>query len=185
MPENPIPARPGLRLEGISIFNPWAIFFRSDDADNTFLQGNTCVFPCANIDQYAHITTREPFTRAEFTRRWHFAALTFDSTTRPHATRRSYFDDRMYEFPTDLDLWPQDLYCPRGVCRFPPEDPIHYYDAPVVLGADMNNGEARLGLEGRIDDLFIIGRAISPDEMRAYRERRAYVTDPLVVTVMP
>lgn len=184
-PEHATPPFPGAVFEGSSIFNPWAIFFRSDDANNSFLQGNTCVYPCLNVDQYAHVTTRMPFTRDEFVRRWHFAAMTVDVTTMPHATRRSYFDGAMYEFPRDLDLWPQGTYCPGGVCRFPPDTPIQYYEAPVVIGADMNSGEAGAGLEGRVDDLFVIARAIPPDEMRAYRERRAYSPDPVTATVMP
>lgn len=187
MPAHPRPPFQGAVLDGISIFNPWALFFRSDDANNTFLQGNTCVFPCINIDQYAHITTKRPFTREAFTRRWHFAAMTVDTTSRPHATRRSYFDGDAYEFPRDLNLFPEDTYCPgppdARVCRYPPDTAIYYYDAPVVLGADLNAGEARLNLEGKIDDLFIIGRAAPPEEIRAYRERRKYSPDPVVATV--
>lgn len=184
-PEHATPPYPGAMFEGSSIFNPWAIFFRSDDATNSFLQGNTCVYPCLNVDQYAHVTTRRPFTQEEFVRRWHFAAMTIDVTTAPHATRRSYYDENVYEFPRDLDLWPQETYCPGGVCRFPPDTPIQYYEAPVVIGADMNAGEAQLGLEGKVDDLFVIARAVTPDEMRAYRERRAYSPDPVVATVTP
>lgn len=182
MPERPRPPFPGATLEGISIFNPWAIFFRSDDADNTFLQGNSCVFPCINVDQYVHITTKRPFTREAFTRRWHFAAMTLDTTSRPHATRRSYFDGQMYEFPSDLNLFPEDTYCPMGMCRYPPDTAIYYYDAPVVIGSDLNGGEARLGLEGKVDDFFVMSRAVSPDEMRAIRERRQYSPDPVTAT---
>ncbi len=184
-PEHATPPFPGAVFEGSSIFNPWAIFFRSDDSTNSFLQGNTCVYPCLNVDQYAHVTTRRPFTTEEFVRRWHFAAMTVDVATAPHATRRSYFDSSMYEFPQDLDLWPQERYCPGGVCRYPPDTPIQYYEAPVVIGADMNAGEAQLGLEGKVDDLFVIARAVSPDEMRAYRERRAYSPDPIAAAVAP
>ncbi|MFO0645567.1 MAG: hypothetical protein U0326_04965 [Polyangiales bacterium] len=184
-PEHATPPFPGAMFEGSSIFNPWAIFFRSDDSTNSFLQGNTCVYPCLNVDQYAHVTTRRPFTAEEFAHRWHFAAMTVDITTTPHATRRSYFDSNMYEFPRDLDLWPQERYCPGGVCRYPPDTPIQYYAAPVIIGADMNGGEAQLGLEGKVDDLFVFARAVSPDEMRAYRERRAYSPDPVMATVTP
>lgn len=187
MPFHPTPPFPGAVLDGISIFNPWAIFFRSDDADNSFLQGNSCVFPCINVDQYVHVTTKRPFTRDQFTRRWHFAALTLDTTTRPHATRRSYFDGDMYEFPRDLNLFPEDRYCPppTRVCTFPADTAIYYYDAPVVIGSDMNAGEARLGLEGKVDDFFVLNRAVSPDEMRAIRERRQYSPDPVTATVAP
>lgn len=170
-----------------SIFNSWAIFFRSDNDEDTYFQGNSCVAPCTHVDSYAHITTREPLPRAAFAGRWHFLAITVDTTTRPHATRRSYYDGQSYQFPTDLDLFPEDVYCPMGPghCNWPPEAPIQYYPAPIVLGADMNDGEPQLGLEGRVDDLFIINRAISPDEMRAYRERRRYTADALSVTVTP
>lgn len=189
MPERPRAPFPGAVLDGISIFNPWALFFRSDDADNSFLQGNTCVFPCINVDQYAHITTKRPFTRAAFTRRWHFTAMTVDTTTRPHATRRSYFDDVAYEFPRDLNLFPEDTYCPgppdARVCRYPPDTAIYYYDAPVVIGADLNSGEARLNLEGKVDDLFVLSRAASVEEIRAWRERRKYSPDPVVAVVVP
>lgn len=187
MPARPRPPFQGAMLDGISIFNSWALFFRSDDADNSFLQGNTCVFPCINVDQYVHITTKRPFPRAAFTRRWHFVAMTVDTTTRPHATRRSYFDEETYEFPRDLNLFPEDTYCPgppeARVCRYPPDTTIYYYDAPVVLGADLNGGEARLNLEGKIDDLFVLHRAASPEEIRAYRERRKYSPDPIMATV--
>ncbi len=178
---------PNMNTVDNSIFNSWAIFFRSDNVDDTYFQGNSCVVPCTHVDSYAHITTREPLTRAALTRRWHFIAITVDTTSRPHATRRSFFDDRTYQFPTDLDLFPEEVYCPMGIgrCNWPPEAPIQYYPAPVVIGADMNDGEPQLGFEGRIDDLFLLTRAISPDEMRAYRERRQYSPDPITATVTP
>ena len=44
---------------------------------------------------------------------------------------------------------------------------------------------AQLGIHGVVDDLFIIGRAISPAEMTAYRERRQYCPDTLTATVTP
>jgi hypothetical protein len=55
----------------------------------------------------------------------------------------------------------------------------------VVIGADLNDGEAQLGIEGQIDDMFILSRSLSPDEMRAYRERRQYSPDPVTATVVP
>ena len=67
----------------------------------------------------------------------------------------------------------------------PPEAVIEYPPAPVVIGADLNDGEAQLGIHGVVDDLFIIGRAISPAEMTAYRERRQYCPDTLTATVTP
>jgi hypothetical protein len=50
------------QIENNSIFNPWAIFFRGDAVDDTLYQGNTCVEPCLDVIQYAHITTTEPLT---------------------------------------------------------------------------------------------------------------------------
>lgn len=181
-------AMPGAPVIDNSIFNPWAIFFRSDTVDDTFFQGNSCVAPCTSVDSYAHITTREPLTRAQFANKWHFMAMTVDTTTVPQTTRRSFYDDRSYAFPMDLDLFPEKVYCPMGprMCRWPPEAPIQYFPpAPVVLGADMNDGEPQLGLEGRIDDFFVINRAASPEEIQAYRERRQYSPMPIRVTVTP
>ena len=57
---------PDAQVVDNSIFNPWAIFFRSDNVDDTYFQGNSCVEPCTNVDSYAHITTREPLTSAQF-----------------------------------------------------------------------------------------------------------------------
>lgn len=221
MPELPARARHWMlpesdpRVIDNAIFNPWAIFFRGDGADDTLYQGNTCVEPCLDVIQYAHITTTEPQTGNAFVNRWHFLAFTFDRTTMPHTTRRSYYDDRVYSYPADLELFPQDrVYCPsplsfaacnpaegqprtcsvaceplcpggRGPCIWPPDAPIAYPPAPVVIGADLNDGEAQLGIEGQIDDMFILSRALSPDEMRAYRERRQYSPDPVRATVVP
>ena len=114
-------------------------------------------------------------------------AFTVDTTTRPHTTRRSFLNERSYEFPRDLDLFPVETNCPlgSGMCAWPPEAPIMYYPAPVVIGADLNDGEAQLGLEGKVDDFFVINRAISPAEMQAYRERRQYSADPITATVTP
>jgi hypothetical protein len=221
MPDLPARARHWMlpetdqRVIDNAIFNPWAIFFRGDGADDTLYQGNTCVEPCLDVIQYAHITTTEPQTGTNFVNRWHFLAFTFDRTTTPHTTRRSYYDDRTYSYPAELELFPQDrVYCPtplsfaacnpaegrpttcsvpcqplcpggHGPCINPPDAPIAYPPAPVVLGADLNDGIAQLGIEGQIDDLFILNRAVSPDEMRAYRERRQYSPDPVVATVTP
>jgi len=55
----------------------------------------------------------------------------------------------------------------------------------VILGGDMNNGEVALGLEGRLDDVFILGRAASVGELAAWRERRQYSADPISATVTP
>ncbi len=71
------------------------------------------------------------------------------------------------------------------MCRYPPDTSIYYYDAPIVLGADLNAGEARLNLEGKIDDLFILGRSVSPAEMQCFRERRRYSPDPVAAAVIP
>ena len=49
----------------------------------------------------------------------------------------------------------------------------------------MNDGEPQLGINGTVDDLFLIGRAVSADEMAAYRERRQYSADPVIATVTP
>lgn len=221
MPDLPARARHWMlpetdqRIIDNAIFNPWAIFFRGDGADDTLYQGNTCVEPCTDVIQYAHITTTEPQTGMSFVNQWHFLAFTFDRTTTPHTTRRSYYDSRVYNYPADLELFPQDrVYCPNplsfaacnppdgmrptcpvpcqplcpmghGPCIYPPDAPIAYPPAPVVIGADLNDGEAQLGIEGQVDDFFIINRAISPDEMRAYRERRQYSPDPVTATVMP
>jgi hypothetical protein len=221
MPDLPARARHWMlpesdqRVIDNAIFNPWAIFFRGDGADDTLYQGNTCVEPCLDVIQYAHITTTEPQTGSNFVNRWHFLAFTFDRTTTPHTTRRSYYDDRTYNYPADLELFPQDrVYCPsplsfascnpadgqprtcpgaceplcpggRGPCIFPPDAPIAYPPAPVVIGADLNDGEAQLGIQGQIDDMFILSRAISPEEMRAYRERRQYSPTPVTATVVP
>lgn len=178
---------PGAMVVDNSIFNPWAIFFRSDNVDDTYFQGNSCVAPCTHVDSYAHITTREPLTSVQFAGKWHFMAITVDTTSVPHATRRSFYDDRSYSFPADLDLFPENVYCPMGprMCRWPPEAPIQYYPAPVVLGADMNDGEPQLGLEGKVDDFFVINRAASPEEIRAYRERRQYSPMTIVTAVTP
>ncbi|MBL8604371.1 MAG: hypothetical protein JNK72_20770 [Myxococcales bacterium] len=208
------------RMIDNSIFNPWAIFFRGDGPDNTLFQGNTCVEPCTDVINYAHITTTNVLTRAAYVDRWHFMAFTFDSTTRPTTTRRSYYDERVFSYPADLELFPQTrFYCPNplsfarcnpdtergeridcpgtmmnipgagpngcaplcpdghGPCINPPEAPIMYPPAPVVIGADFNDGNAELGFAGQIDDFFIMNRAVSPDEMRAYRERRQYSAD--------
>lgn len=221
MPDQPARARHWMlpetdpRIIDNAIFNPWAIFFRGDGADDTLFQGNTCVEPCLDVIQYAHITTTEPQMGTAFVNRWHFIAFTFDRTTMPHTTRRSYYDERVYNYPSQLELFPQDrVYCPNplsfaacnpadgqprtcnvaceplcpgghGPCIYPPDAPIAYPPAPVVIGADLNDGEAQLGIEGQIDDMFIIGRSISPDEMRAYREHRQYSADPVVATVTP
>ena len=178
---------PDAQVVDNSIFNPWAIFFRSDNVDDTYFQGNSCVVPCTNVDSYAHITTREPLTSAQFAGKWHFMAITVDTMTTPHATRRSFYDDRTYAFPTDLDLFPEKVYCPMGprMCRWPPEAPIQYYPAPVVIGADMNDGEPQLGLEGRVDDFFVLNRAASPEEIQAYRERRQYSPMAITTAVTP
>jgi hypothetical protein len=198
-----------------AIFNPWAIFFRGDAVDDSLFQGNTCVTPCLDVIQYAHITTTVPLAGAAFVNNWHFIAFTFDATTRPHTTRRSFFEERTYNYPADLELFPQDrLYCPmplsfgacnpdegmprtcmvpcaplcpggRGPCIYPPEAPIEYPPAPVVIGADFNDGIPGLGIEGQVDDMFIMGRAISPEEMAAYREHRAYSADPIMTAVTP
>ncbi|MEZ4394661.1 MAG: hypothetical protein R3A48_26610 [Polyangiales bacterium] len=203
------------RMIDSAIFNPWAIFFRSDGTDESYYQGNTCVEPCTEVIQYAHITTTEPLASTVFVNRWHFLAFTFDRTTTPHTTRRSYYDDRVYSYPESLELFPQDrVYCPNplsfsacnpaegqpttcsvpceplcpgghGPCINPPDAPIMYPPAPVMLGADFNDGVAQLGIQGQIDDFFVINRAISPDEMRAYRERRQYSADPVIATVTP
>mgnify|MGYP003593664077 CR=1 FL=1 len=189
MPDQPArqAVLPDAQVVDNAIFNPWAIFFRSDDQDTTLYQGNTCVEPCTNVIQYAHITTRDPLPSTQFARRWHFMAFTVDTTTRPHTTRRSFLNERSYEFPRDLDLFPVETNCPlgSGMCAWPPEAPIMYYPAPVVIGADLNDGEAQLGLEGKVDDFFVINRAISPAEMQAYRERRQYSADPITATVTP
>ncbi|MEZ4394998.1 MAG: hypothetical protein R3A48_28305 [Polyangiales bacterium] len=198
-----------------AIFNPWALFFRGDGADDTLFQGNTCVEPCLDVIQYAHITTTEPQMGMAFVNRWHFIGFTFDRTTMPHTTRRSFYDDRVYAYPADLELFPQDrVYCPNplsfnacnppegqpttcsvpcaplcpgghGPCINPPDAPIQYPPAPVMIGADLNDGVAQLGIEGQVDDMFIIGRALSVDEMQAYREHRQYSPDPIVATVTP
>lgn len=221
------------RIVNNAIFNPWAIFFRGDGPDDTLYQGNSCVEPCTDVMQYAHITTVEPLAGAAFVRRWHFLALTIDTTARPRTVRRSYYDGHTYEFPRELDLFPPGgLYCPadpangqpaplvapcyppelpdggagtptcRQACRplcpgtidgmiasntcvYPPEAPIQYPPAPVLVGADMNDGEPQLGIHGLVDDLFILGRAASPAEMAAYRERRQYSPDTLTATVTP
>ena len=208
------------RMIDNSIFNPWAIFFRGDGPDNTLFQGNTCVEPCTDVINYAHITTTNVLTRADYVERWHFMAFTFDQTARPHTVRRSYYDDRVFNYPQQLELVPQTrFYCPNplsfarcnpntergeridcpgtmtnipdagsngcaplcpdghGPCIDPPDAPIMYPPAPVVIGADFNDGNAELGFAGQIDDMFILNRAISPDEMRAYREHRQYSAD--------
>ncbi len=209
------------QIENNSIFNPWAIFFRGDAVDDTLYQGNTCVEPCLDVIQYAHITTTEPLTSNNFINRWHFLAFTFDATARPRTMRRSFYDGQQYEYPQTLGLFPETgtycpstmrvgdcpvlednntplprtAQCPMGCARLcppgqpcinPPEAPIQYPPAPVVVGADLNNGSAELGIEGQVDDLFIMSRAISPEEMRAYRERRQYSADEsrIRVTVM-
>jgi hypothetical protein len=219
------------RIIDNAIFNPWAIFFRGDGVDDTFYQGNSCVEPCTDVMQYAHVTTVEPLAGAAFTHHWHFLALTIDTTARPHTLRRSYYDGSTYEFPRDLNLFPPGgRFCPADAthpdplvgpcyppdlpdggagtptcaqaCRYlcpgtvdgmiatntcvnPPEAAIAYPPAPVLIGADMNDGEAQLGINGTVDDLFLIGRAISPEEMAAYRERRQYSPDTLTATVTP
>ncbi len=216
-----------------AIFNPWAIFFRGDGEDDTLYQGNSCVEPCTDVMQYAHITTTQPLAGAAFVNHWHFLAFTLDTTQRPHTIRRSYYDGNAYDYPQQLDLFPPGgRYCPANpavpmsqplvapcypgdlpdggagtptcwqacpylcpgtvdgmqgpnTCVYPPEAPIQYPPAPVVIGADMNDGEAQLGINGTVDDLFIIGRAISPDEMAAYRERRQYTAMPIRTAVTP
>jgi hypothetical protein len=223
------------RIVNNAIFNPWAIFFRGDGEDDTLYQGNSCVEPCTDVMQYAHITTVEPLSGAAFARHWHFLALTIDTTARPHTLRRSYYDDHTYEYPRDLDLFPPGgRYCPAdpnpahgqpdplvapcypgdlpdggagtsscwqacsylcpgtvdgmiatNTCVYPPEAAIQYPPAPVLIGADMNDGEPQLGIHGTVDDLFLIGRAISPGEMAAYRERRQYCPDALTATLTP
>lgn len=216
-----------------AIFNPWAIFFRGDGEDDTLYQGNSCVEPCTDVMQYAHITTTQPLAGAAFVHHWHFLAFTIDTTQRPHTIRRSYYDGNAYDYPQQLDLFPPGgRYCPANpamagsqplvgpcypadlpdggagmstcwtpcqylcpgtvdgmlapnTCTYPPEAPIQFPPAPVVIGADMNDGEAQLGIHGVVDDLFIIGRAISPDEMAAYRERRQYTAMPIRTAVTP
>ena len=106
-----------------SIFNPWAIFFRSDNVDDTYFQGNSCVEPCTNVDSYAHITTREPLMSAQFANKWHFMAITVDTMTTPHATRRSFYDDRTYSFPADLTAFDRVL---------DPRDPAALRAAEVI-----------------------------------------------------
>ena len=223
------------RIVDNAIFNPWAIFFRGDGEDDTLYQGNSCVEPCTDVMQYAHVTTVEPLTSDGFVNQWHFVALTIDTTARPHTVRRSYYDGHTYEYPRDLNLFPPGgRYCPAdpnpahgqpdplvgpcyppdlpdggtapstcwqpcsylcpgtvdgmiapNTCVYPPEAPIQYPPAPVVIGADMNDGEPQLGIQGTVDDLFILGRAASPAEMAAYRERRQYCPDTLTATVTP
>ena len=212
-----------------AIFNPWAIFFRGDGDDDTLYQGNSCVEPCTDVMQYAHITTVEPLAGAAFVNHWHFLALTIDTTVRPHTQRRSYYDGHTYSYPQELNLFPPGgHYCPAdpdpshhqpdplvapcypasgpptcweacpylcpgtvdgmiapNTCVYPPEAPIQYPPAPVLIGADMNDGEPQLGINGTVDDLFLIGRAVSADEMAAYRERRQYSADPVIATVTP
>ena len=111
--------------------------------------------------------------------------MTVDTTTVPHATRRAFYDARVFEYPRDMVTWPPEMFCPGGVCRTPPDGRIQYYDAPVILGGDMNNGEVALGLEGKLDDVFILGRAATVGELAAWRERRQYTADTLMVTVTP
>lgn len=221
------------RIINNAIFNPWAIFFRGDGEDDTLYQGNSCVEPCTDVMQYAHITTTQPLSGAAFARRWHFLAFTIDTTATPRTVRRSYYDGETYSYPQQLDLFPPGgRYCPANpavpgsqplvapcypddlpdggagtptcwqacsylcpgtvdgmlapnTCVAPPEAVIAYPPAPVVIGADLNDGEAQLGIHGTVDDLFIIGRAISPAEMTAYRERRQYCPDTLTATVTP
>jgi hypothetical protein len=198
-----------------SIYNPWAIFFRGDGVDDTLYQGNTCVSPCLDVINYAHITTTTPLAGAAFVRNWHFLAFTFDATTRPHTTRRSYYDTQEYSYPETLELFPQDRqYCPnplsfagcnpdpgerincavpcaplcpggRGPCIFPPEAPIEYPPAPLIIGADMNDGYTNLGMHGQIDDMFILARGAGVEEIRAYREHRQYSPDPIMAAVTP
>ncbi|MBK6528999.1 MAG: hypothetical protein IPF99_05290 [Deltaproteobacteria bacterium] len=223
------------RIVDNSIFNPWAIFFRGDGEDDTLYQGNSCVEPCTDVMQYAHVTTVEPLTSDRLINQWHFLALTIDTTARPHTVRRSFYDGHTYDYPRDLNLFPPGgRYCPAdpnpahgqpnplvgpcyppdlpdggagtptcwqpcsylcpgtvdgmvasNTCVHPPEAPIQYPPAPVVIGADMNDGEPQLGIHGVVDDLFILGRAVNPAEMDAYRERRQYCPDTLTATVTP
>jgi hypothetical protein len=94
------------RIVDNSIFNPWAIFFRGDGEDDTLYQGNSCVEPCTDVMQYAHVTTVEPLTSDRLVNQWHFLALTIDTTARPHTVRRSFYDGHTYDYPRDLNLFP-------------------------------------------------------------------------------
>lgn len=120
----------------------------------------------------AHVTTRgRPFTAEEFARRWHFVAITVDA----HPCDAScdapepYFDSAMYEFPRDLDRGRRSATAPAAVRRA--IRLICPFSMTRARGHRRRHDVARaqLGLEGKVDDLFVFARAISPDEMRAYR----------------
>ena len=70
-------------------------------------------------------------------------------------------------------------------CVTPPGAAMQYPPAPVLIGADMNDGEPQLGIHGTGDPPFPNARAISPGEMAAYRERRQYCPDALTATLTP
>ena len=53
------------------------------------------------------------------------------------------------------------------------------------LGHPGMHGEPQLGLEGRVDDFFVINRAASTEEIQAYRERRQYSAMPITTMVTP
>lgn len=185
MPADPTPPFPGADVSMLGNFNPWAIFFQGVNPAETVLMTNTCAYPCLEDDEYAHIATRDPLPREALVGAWHFVAMTVDTTTPPHTTRRAFYDARVFEYPRVMVTWPPEMFCPGGTCRAPPDGRIQYYDAPVILGGDMNNGEVALGLEGRLDDVFILGRAASVGELAAWRERRQYSADPISATVTP
>lgn len=185
MPADPTPPFPGADVSTLGNFNPWAIFFQGVNPAETVLMTNTCAYPCLEDDEYAHVATRDPLPREALLGAWHFVAMTVDTTTVPHTTRRAFYDARVFEYPRDMFTWPPEMFCPGGVCRTPPDGRIQYYDAPVILGGDMNNGEVALGLEGKLDDVFILGRAATVGELAAWRERRQYTADPLTSTVTP
>jgi hypothetical protein len=203
-----------------SIFNPWAIFFRGDGEDDTLYQGNTCVEPCLDVMQYAHITTTEPLTGS--------ASSTAGTSSRSPSTpprgrtpcAAASTTASTYELPADARASSRETgtYCPStlrfGDCNpcskataaahravpdglrapVPPGQALHQPPGgahrsirpPRWSSAPTSTTAAQLGIEGQVDDLFIMSRAISPEEMRAYRERRQYSADEsrIRVTVM-
>ncbi len=165
-------------------FNPYALFLKSGADINgqiqAFGEANDCDNRCSHEGDYNHVQTVRPLVSdAQLTAEWHFMVMTLDFMTHE---RHLYWDGMDYGFEM----------CPGSttqICDHFLGTPISQTllfavpDVPLTIGADYNYSVDGYGLDGQLDDVFILNRAASAADVQAFYERRYPIVLP-VATVM-
>jgi hypothetical protein len=168
-----------------AIANPFGLFMWESDTDMIKVQGNSCHNGCTsegtfgvNRSDYDHMATTRWYTYADLVGsaaapKWHFMALSLNYQTN---VRHIYMDG------VDEPIEPNDYFN-----NTPPSTGNIFWipNAPIVLGADYNNGIDGLTLAGDLDDVFILNRAATVPELAAFRERRRPITLPSATVTTP